>query len=112
LQRVRDRLITFLDVRPSEEYDAGQVPGAINIPLSELEKYLNKLETTKEVAAYCCGSHCILAFDAVEKSKKRLYCPSHGRRLSSGNLLDYPLNTAELSGPCVHFNETDTLCVY
>ncbi len=71
LGRVRDGLVTVLDVRPSEEYKAGHVPGAVNIPLSELEEHLNKLDTTQEVVAYCRGPHCVLAFDAVKKLRQK-----------------------------------------
>jgi rhodanese-related sulfurtransferase/DNA-binding transcriptional ArsR family regulator len=71
LERVRDGLVTVLDVRPAEEYKAGHVPGAINVPLSELEEHLNKLETKKQVVAYCRGPHCILAFDAVKRLRQK-----------------------------------------
>ena len=43
LERARAGLITVLDVRPPEEYAAGHVPGAVNIPLQELEKRLEEL---------------------------------------------------------------------
>ena len=67
LDRAREGLVTVLDVRPSEEYQAGHLPGAINIPLSELESKLKELDKEKEVVAYCRGPHCVLAFDAVEQ---------------------------------------------
>jgi rhodanese-related sulfurtransferase/DNA-binding transcriptional ArsR family regulator len=65
LERVRDGLVTVLDVRPPEEYAAGHVPGAVNVPLSRLQQYLNKLNPKQEIVAYCRGPHCVLAFDAV-----------------------------------------------
>ena len=65
LQRVRDGLVTVLDVRPPEEYAAGCLPGAINIPLAELEKRLHELDPSREIVAYCRGPHCVLAFEAV-----------------------------------------------
>jgi len=71
LERVRDGLVTVLDVRPPEEYAAGHVPGAINIPLSELEQRLDELDTRKEIVAYCRGPHCILAFDAVDRLRDK-----------------------------------------
>lgn len=37
LARARTGEVTVLDVRPAEEFAAGHLPGAINIPLSELE---------------------------------------------------------------------------
>ncbi len=71
LDRVKHGLITVLDVRPPEEYRSGHVPGAINVPLSELEEHLSQLDTNQEVVAYCRGPHCVLAFDAVEQLRKK-----------------------------------------
>ena len=65
--RAKDGLVTVLDVRPPEEFQAGHLPGAINIPISELQEKLNSLDKDKEVVAYCRGPHCVLAFDAVEQ---------------------------------------------
>lgn len=71
LERVRDGLVTVLDVRPQEEYSAGHLPGAINIPLEELEKHLDEFDPSKEVVAYCRGPHCVLAFDAVSRLRQK-----------------------------------------
>jgi len=65
LSRVRDDLVTLIDVRPPLEYAAGHVPGALNIPLDELQQRLEELDSTQEIVAYCRGPHCVLAFDAV-----------------------------------------------
>ncbi len=71
LERARSGLVTVLDVRPPEEYAAGHVPGAINIPLKDLEEHLDELNPQHEIIAYCRGPHCILAFDAVAKLRHR-----------------------------------------
>lgn len=71
LNRARDGLVTVIDVRPPEEFAAGHVPGAVNIPLSQLEHRLNELDTDKEIVAYCRGPHCVLAFDAVAQLRKK-----------------------------------------
>jgi rhodanese-related sulfurtransferase len=81
LERVRDGLVTVLDVRPPEEYAAGHVPGAVNIPLAELEEHLDELEQEHEVIAYCRGPHCILAFDAVARLRAKGFT---ARRLEDG----------------------------
>jgi len=81
LQRVRDGLVTVLDVRPAEEYAAGHVPGAVNVPLSELEKYLKALKPEQEIVAYCRGPHCVLAFDAVASLRAK---GLKARRLQDG----------------------------
>jgi len=71
LERVRDGLVTVLDVRPPEEFESGHLPGAINIPLAELEKHLDELDAGHEIVAYCRGPHCVLAFDAVAKLREK-----------------------------------------
>lgn len=81
LERARDGLITVLDVRPSEEYAAGHVPGAINVPLKELEAHLDSFDPEHEIVAYCRGPHCILAFDAVARLRKSGFS---ARRLEDG----------------------------
>jgi rhodanese-related sulfurtransferase/DNA-binding transcriptional ArsR family regulator len=65
LARSRDGVVTVLDVRPTEEYAAGHVAGALNIPLAELKRRLDELPPGQEVIAYCRGPYCVLAYDAV-----------------------------------------------
>lgn len=81
LERVRHDLVTVLDVRPPEEYAAGHVPGAVNVPLSELEKYLKDIDPKQEIVAYCRGPHCVLAFDAVARLREK---GLKARRLQDG----------------------------
>lgn len=81
LERVRDGLVTVLDVRPPEEYAAGHLPGAVNVPLSHLEEHLDELDQEHEVVAYCRGPHCILAFEAVARLRERGFA---ARRLEDG----------------------------
>lgn len=81
LLRVKDDLVTVLDVRPAEEFAAGHVPGAVNVPLKDLEDYLNKLDTGLEIVAYCRGPHCVLAFDAVARAREK---GLKARRLEDG----------------------------
>ncbi|MBI3575734.1 MAG: metalloregulator ArsR/SmtB family transcription factor [Gammaproteobacteria bacterium] len=70
-----------LDVRPPEEYEAGHIPGAINIPLKILPQRLVGLPRRKEVVAYCRGPYCMLAFEAVKRLRKRGY---RAHRLEDG----------------------------
>ena len=81
LTRAKHGLVTVLDVRPAEEYAAGHLPGAINVPLEELEKHLDTLRPSREIIAYCRGPHCVLAFDAVEQLRKK---GINARRLEGG----------------------------
>jgi rhodanese-related sulfurtransferase/predicted transcriptional regulator len=71
LKRVRQGLVTVIDVRPEEEFAAGHLPGAVNVPLAELKKHLRDLDRDKEVVAYCRGPHCVLAFEAVARLRAR-----------------------------------------
>jgi rhodanese-related sulfurtransferase len=81
LDRARKGLVTVLDVRPTEEFAAGHVPGAINIPIHELEKRLKDLPKRKEVIAYCRGPYCLMSYDAVSMLRKK---GLKARRLQAG----------------------------
>jgi rhodanese-related sulfurtransferase/DNA-binding transcriptional ArsR family regulator len=81
LKRARAGLVTVLDVRPEDEYAAGHVPGAINVPIEKLEGYLSKLPKRKEVIAYCRGPYCLMSFEAVEKLRRRGF---KAKRLENG----------------------------
>lgn len=81
LKQAKQDLITVLDVRPKEEYAAGHVRGAINIPIEELEQHLQQLDRSHEIVAYCRGPHCILAFDAVAQLREKGF---QARRLEHG----------------------------
>ncbi|GAA4427839.1 ArsR/SmtB family transcription factor [Actinokineospora soli] len=65
LERADRGEITVLDVRPAEEYAAGHIPGAVNIPVDQLLQRLDELPEGTEVVAYCRGAHCVFAADAV-----------------------------------------------
>ncbi len=81
LRRARDGLVTVIDVRPPEEFGAGHVPGAVNIPLSQLEQHLANLPKNTEVVAYCRGPYCVLAYEAVARLRREGY---RARRLQDG----------------------------
>ncbi|MEX1258509.1 MAG: metalloregulator ArsR/SmtB family transcription factor [Gemmatimonadota bacterium] len=66
IQRVRQGEVTVLDVRPVEEYGAGHIPGAVSVPLGDLERRLAELPRDREVVAYCRGPYCVMAVEAVE----------------------------------------------
>ncbi len=71
LLRVREGSVVVLDVRPAEEYQAGHIPGAISVPLKELERRLSELPVDQEIVAYCRGPYCVLALEAVELLRAR-----------------------------------------
>lgn len=71
----------IIDVRPPEEYEAGHISGAVNIPLKILPQRLAELPHRKEVVAYCRGPYCMLAVEAVKRLRKRGF---RARRLEDG----------------------------
>ena len=81
LLRAKKGLVTVLDVRPPEEYAAGHIRGAINVPVAELKKRLNEIPRGLEVVAYCRGPYCLMAFDAVAQLRNR---GRKARRLEDG----------------------------
>ncbi|MHB0867352.1 MAG: ArsR/SmtB family transcription factor [Thermoleophilia bacterium] len=81
IERVRSGEVTVLDVRPAEEFRAGHIPGAISVPLDDLEQKLTELPRGREVVAYCRGPYCVLAIEAVEVLRRNGFKAS---RLSEG----------------------------
>jgi len=79
----RRRLVTVLDVRPTEEYEGGHIPGAVSIPLDELAARLAELPDGGQIVAYCRGVYCVLAHDAVALLRRR---GRRAQRLADGML--------------------------
>lgn len=63
--RMADGEVVVLDVRPSDEYAAGHIPGALSMPFGDLVEGAARLDAETEVVAYCRGAYCVLAHDAV-----------------------------------------------
>lgn len=83
LRRARSGEVVIVDVRPRHEYAAGHIPGAVSVPLEDVEKGLVELPDDVEVVAYCRGAYCVLAYEAVRVLNR------HGRparRLREGML--------------------------
>jgi len=43
----------LLDVRTSQEFGGGHIPGAVNVPLDDLRSRLVELPRDREIAVYC-----------------------------------------------------------
>ena len=71
LTRVAEGGVTVLDVRPTDEYLAGHIPGALSVPLGRLKEILASLPTDQEIVAYCRGPYCVLSVQAVEMLRKK-----------------------------------------
>jgi ArsR family transcriptional regulator len=81
LDRLRSGVVTLLDVRPEDEFAHGHLPGALNLPLAQLELRLAELPPDREVVAYCRGPWCVLSFEAVALLRRQGYVV---RRLEDG----------------------------
>lgn len=81
LRRLAEGDVVVLDVRPEDEFVAGHLPGAINVPVACLDRVMASLPHDKEIVAYCRGPYCVLSFDAIEALRARGY---RARRLEDG----------------------------
>ena len=81
LRRLDDGETIVLDVRPTEEFRAGHIPGARSIPIAELENRLQELPPGREVIAYCRGPYCVFSDEAVALLQARGF---DARRLEVG----------------------------
>lgn len=48
----------LLDLRPTEEYQKGHLPGAHNIPYDQIEEKMEKIPRDREIIVYCRGRLC------------------------------------------------------
>jgi rhodanese-related sulfurtransferase/DNA-binding transcriptional ArsR family regulator len=74
VRRMREGRSVVVDVRPAQEYRAGHIPGALSIPVDEIDRRLSELPQRREVVAYCRGPYCVMAYDAVARLR------ANGRR--------------------------------
>lgn len=73
LARMKDGSAMLIDVRPREEFEQGHLPGALSVPLDDVDKWAKhvKVPKKKRVVAYCRGPYCVYAIKAVERLHKR-----------------------------------------
>lgn len=81
LRRKKAGAAFVIDVRPLDEFAAGHIPGAVHLPLAELEGRLAELPRDQEIVAYCRGPYCVMAFEAVARLRASGF---QARRLQDG----------------------------
>lgn len=81
LRRKKAGAVVVIDVRPADEFAAGHIPGALHLPLKELERRLTELPRGQEIVAYCRGPYCVMAFEAVARLREHGF---KARRLQDG----------------------------
>ena len=80
-RKLTARTVTLIDVRPCDEFAAGHIRGAVNIPLKDLARRLRELPKNEEIVAYCRGPFCLMSFEAVDALRRR---GRTARRLEDG----------------------------
>ena len=81
IERLRSGRAVLLDARPEDEFAAGHIAGAVNVPVEELESRLHVLPLDQEVIAYCRGPYCAFSDRAVVILRANGY---RARRLALG----------------------------
>jgi len=88
LDKDKEGEFLLLDVRQPEEYESGHIPGAILIPLGELEARQQELDRSKRIITYCRSGRRGMAAAVV-------LCGLgfHGLQSVEGGMLDWPYET-------------------
>jgi rhodanese-related sulfurtransferase/DNA-binding MarR family transcriptional regulator len=90
LIKMKSRNVVLLDVRPKQEFAAGHIPTAINIPIEKLISRIKELNKSKQYIAYCRGPFCVFADDAVQLLTKKGF---KAQRFNE-SYLDWKLNNS------------------
>jgi rhodanese-related sulfurtransferase/DNA-binding transcriptional ArsR family regulator len=97
LRRVEAGDVTVLDVRPQDEYRAGHIPGALSMPVEQLERRLSEIPADRPVIAYCRGPFCVFAGDAVEELRRHGYSAERmAEGLPDWRLAGHPVATGDV----------------
>ena len=80
-ERLGSGSTVVLDARPEDEFLAGHIAGAVNVPADEVEAHLHVLPMDQEVVVYCRGPYCAFADRAVTTLRANGY---RARRFSLG----------------------------
>lgn len=70
--------VVIIDARPERKYEAGHIPGAINIPDNKFYNFYPQLEELKvskdtELIVYCGGFNCIKSYNNAKYLKEKGY---------------------------------------
>ncbi|MBU2979496.1 rhodanese-like domain-containing protein [Alteromonas sp. C1M14] len=72
LEKVKSQEWTLIDVRSPEEYAQGHIPGAINMPHDDIERYIGQLGEAKDkpLIIYCrSGRRATIAMKKLEQQE-------------------------------------------
>ena len=66
---LKDSEVQIIDVRTESEYKNGHIPGVENLPLTELEDNLGKLQKDKPIVIHCqSGARAAMAYSLLRKN--------------------------------------------
>jgi rhodanese-related sulfurtransferase len=72
-----DSSIIFVDARSTADYEAGHIPRAISMPISEFDskfpEFQMKVAPDQKIVAYCTGMQCHDSHDLAERLKENGY---------------------------------------
>lgn len=67
LERLARGDVVLLDVRPAHEFASGHIPGALSLPLDQLDQRIAELPRALMTIAYCRGRYCVFAPEAARR---------------------------------------------
>ncbi|GAB3359550.1 metalloregulator ArsR/SmtB family transcription factor [Arachidicoccus ginsenosidivorans] len=70
IKRMKAGEVILLDVREENEFKAGHIPNALNIPVGKLLGQLKSMDRSMQYIAYCRGPFCVFADEAVQLLRK------------------------------------------
>jgi rhodanese-related sulfurtransferase len=69
--RLSDPATVVVDVRSAAAYAEAHLPGALSLPLAQLEEHLSALPRHAAIVAYCGGPYCVVSPKAVRLLRER-----------------------------------------
>ncbi len=70
-KRQKREEVILVDIREQEKYEEGHIPGAISVPYTEEQSFLERLERKKKTVLYCDRGN--LSMRAVMRTRRAGY---------------------------------------
>ncbi len=70
-RRLEAGTVVVIDVRPPEEFEQGNIAGAVSVPLEQIKTWAREAPKRKQIVAYCRGPYCVYAIQAAAELQKR-----------------------------------------
>jgi rhodanese-related sulfurtransferase len=92
-EKVKGEKLLVIDVREPKEFEAGHVPGAVNIPLEALAKKIGEMQVPKDTAIVTVCEHGGRSSRAAIELRKMGYKTTSFCRLDSWKAKKYKVET-------------------